>query len=161
LFFGCCFARISWRSSFWPFDSIAWSFLSFPDSIKGISLPHSSLGIPKTDTHLFQIYAAVLCYLLWFSRNKALHEGIIPNSTTLASSINKTTLAHSASWSSLFSKVDEALSPPAKGSSKINFNTAICDNFFAQAIICRNSKVTIIKSMVSIDIFLSFVVIKG
>jgi hypothetical protein len=87
LFFRCIFARVAWRSSFWPLDSLAWSLLSLPDWIIGIIHPFSSLGIPLADTHLFQIFAAVLCDLLWFSRNKAIHEGVILDINALAKSI--------------------------------------------------------------------------
>jgi hypothetical protein len=85
LFFKCCFAKIAWRSSFWPLDSLAWASLTLPNWIKGITTPHASFGIPKFESHLFQIYAAVLCDLLWFSRDKAHHEGIISDISILAS----------------------------------------------------------------------------
>jgi hypothetical protein len=38
---------------------------------------------------MFQIFAALLCDLLWFSRNKAFHEGVIPDIDVLAKSIKK------------------------------------------------------------------------
>jgi hypothetical protein len=38
LFFNCFFARISWRLSPWPLDSLKWSALSLPDWIKEIKL---------------------------------------------------------------------------------------------------------------------------
>jgi hypothetical protein len=125
LFFSCCFARIAWRSFFWPLDSTAWSSLGLTEWIKGIINPHPYLGIPKQESHLFQIYAAILCDLLWFSRNKALHEGIIPDITSLAASIKKIAIAHHAAWSSKTSKVDEVWTLPVKGSFKINFDAAI------------------------------------
>jgi hypothetical protein len=31
LFFKCVFARIAWRSSHWPFDSLKWSSLNLPN----------------------------------------------------------------------------------------------------------------------------------
>jgi hypothetical protein len=89
---------VAWRSSFWPLDSLAWSSLSLPNWIKGIINPHSSFGIPKSDTHLFQIFAAVFCDLIWFARNKAAHEGFIPDLSILASSIRRTSLDHAAAW---------------------------------------------------------------
>jgi hypothetical protein len=112
LFFRCIFARVAWRNSFWPLNSLAWSSLSLPDWIKGIINPFSSLGIPLADSHLFQIFAAVLCDLLWFSRNKAYHEGVIPDINTLANSIRKTTLQHAAAWNSPCPVVQEHWSPP-------------------------------------------------
>jgi hypothetical protein len=100
LFFRCIFARVAWRNSFWPLNSLAWSSLSLPDWIKGIINPFSSLGIPLEDSHLFQIFAPVLCDLLWFSRNKAYHEGVISDINSLANSIRKTTLQHATAWHS-------------------------------------------------------------
>jgi hypothetical protein len=98
LFFSCIFARVAWRQSFWPLDSLSWNSLSLPNWIKGVILPHLTFGIPKLEAHLFQIFAAVLCDLVWFSKNKAVHEGTIPNILKLANTIKKTTLAHSAAW---------------------------------------------------------------
>jgi hypothetical protein len=60
------FARIAWRSSFWPLDSQAWSSLSLSSWVQGIISPHAVFGIPQDDVHLFQIFASVLCDRLWF-----------------------------------------------------------------------------------------------
>ena len=81
--------------------------------------------------------------LLWFSRNKACHEGTIPDFSKLASSIKKTTLAHAAAWKSSSGLKVEAWAPPHKGSIKINLDTAIRDQFIAQAVVCRDHKGTI------------------
>jgi hypothetical protein len=85
---------------FLALDSSAWSSLTPPNWIKGIIHPHSSFGIPKIDSHLFQIFATVLCDLIWFARNKAVHEGFIPDISILASSIRRTSLDHAATWQS-------------------------------------------------------------
>jgi hypothetical protein len=124
-------ARVAWRQSLWPLDSQPWCSLSPPNWIKGIIHPHLTFGIPKPETHLFQIFAMVLCDLLWFSRNKAVHEGIIPNILQLADTIKKTALAHSAAWKSPPVPLTESWTPLAIGSFKINFDTAIRDNFSA------------------------------
>jgi hypothetical protein len=60
------FARIAWRSSFWPLDSQAWSSLSLSSWVQSIISPHAVFGIPQDDVHLFQIFASVLCDRLWF-----------------------------------------------------------------------------------------------
>ena len=107
LFFHCIFAKVAWRHSFWPLDSSTWDSLSLPNWINGITLPYLTFGIPKSDSHLFQIFVVVLCDLLWFNRNKVFHGGSIPNITKLAESINKNALAHLllrsplASWNML------------------------------------------------------------
>jgi hypothetical protein len=114
--------------------------------VKGIISPHIAFRIPYTDVHLFQIYATVLCDLLWFSRNKAIHKGIIPDITKLAVSIKKSYLAHAVAWSSIPAKKDQAWIPPQAGHFKINFDTAIRDQFFVQAAISRDSNGFILKA---------------
>jgi hypothetical protein len=88
----------------------------------------------------------VLCDLLWFSRNKAVHEGIIPNILQLADTIKKTALAHSAAWKSPPVPLTELWTPFAIGSFKINFDTAIRDNFSAQVAVCRDHSGSIISA---------------
>jgi hypothetical protein len=145
LFFSCSFARISWRSSFWPLDSLAWSSISLSGWVKGIISPNTAFGIPQSDVHLFQIYASVLCDQLWFSRNKVIHGGIIPDITKLAAAIKKSALAHAATWSSIPAKIDLVWIPPPVGHFKINFDTAIRDRFSVQAAVCRDSHGSILK----------------
>jgi hypothetical protein len=151
LFFRCIFARVAWRNSFWPLNSLAQSSLSLLDWIKGIINPFSSLGIPLADSHLFQIFAAVLCDLLWFSKNKAYHEGVIPDINSLANSIRKTTLQHAAAWLSPSPVVQERWSPPPAGSFKVNFDTAIPEQFSVQAAVCRDSQGLILKALSQIS----------
>jgi hypothetical protein len=101
---------------------------------------------------LFQIFAFVLCDLLWFARNKAVHEGLIPDITTLASSIKKTTLDHAAAWQSTSSLVKEFWSPPLTGSFKVNyFDIAIQENFSVQAAVSRDSIGKIINALSQSD----------
>jgi hypothetical protein len=100
LFFNCFFARIAWRSSYWPLDSMKWSSLSLSDWIKGILIPNISFGIPLADLHLFQIFAAILCDLLWFSKNQAIHKGVIPDALKLAANIKRVSSEHYATRSS-------------------------------------------------------------
>jgi hypothetical protein len=50
--------------------------------------------------HSNNAFAAVLCDLIWFARNKAIYEGFIPDISILASSIGRTSLDHAAAWQS-------------------------------------------------------------
>jgi hypothetical protein len=150
LFFNYIFARVAWRTFFWPLDSVAWSSLNLPNWIKGIITPHISFSIPLAYSHLFQVFAIVLCDLLWFSRNKAIHEGVVLDVLTLANTIKKTSLEHAAAWKSLSPK-PKAWSLPAAGFFKINFDIAIRDKFSAQAAVCRDSKGRIIKAISQIS----------
>jgi hypothetical protein len=151
LFFNCSIARIVWRSSFWPLDSLAWSALTLSSWVKGIISPHFELGIPLVDEHLFQIYASVFCDLLWFTKNKVIHEGIPPDIAKLASSIKKSSLAHTAAWGSSTVKDPQVWIPPQAGHFKINFDTAIRDQFSVQAAVCRDSNGTILKATTQVS----------
>jgi hypothetical protein len=127
IFFSCIFAQVAWRSSFRPLNSLAWSSLSLSDWIKGIINPHLSFGISKSDSHLFQIFASVLCDLLWFSRNKVAHDGVISDISSLANSIRRISLNHAAVWNSTSPSPKESWIPPPAGTFKVNFDTVIKD----------------------------------
>jgi hypothetical protein len=71
LFFGCIFAKIVWRHSFWPLDSTQFNFSSMVDWIKLIISLFNSLGIPLADCHKFQIFAAVACDILRYYRKSS------------------------------------------------------------------------------------------
>ena len=125
LFFRCSFARITWRTSYWPLDSLAWSSPSLSSWVKGIISPYIAFGIPQSNAHLFQIFAYILCDMLWFSKNKAIHEGIILDISKLALSIKKSSLAHAAAWSTILDKEVQVWTPPQEGFLKINFDVAL------------------------------------
>ena len=93
----------------------------------------------------------MLCDLLWFSRNKAIHKGVIPNINVLAKSIRSTSLEHAATWKSPSPMALEFWSPPPVGSFKVNFDTAIQKQFSVQATVCRDSKGHIIKTLSRIN----------
>lgn len=90
LFFTCLIACVVWRQSFWPLDTIALNVTNMTDWLLIILHPHRMLGVSPTKTHKFQIFAAVACDYLWFTRNKAYHDGIIPNALLISTTINKT-----------------------------------------------------------------------
>jgi hypothetical protein len=127
-------------------DSLAWDSLSLPNRIKGITLPHITFGIPKSDSHLFQIFATILCGLMWFKRNKVFHGGSIPDISKLAESIKKNALAHFTAWKSPFELESASWIPPSKGAFKVNFDTTIKEHFSAQAAVCRDHSGRIIKA---------------
>jgi hypothetical protein len=103
------------------------------------------IGIPQAEIHLFQIFAAVACDYLWFIRNKAHHDGLIPNALIISSTINKTVLEHHSAWKKKLAPIPEvwrSLSPPYL---KINYDTAIRDTFSAQSAVCRDSSGSILR----------------
>jgi hypothetical protein len=82
---------------------------------------------------------------MWFSRNQALHKGVFPKASKLVANINRVSLEHLATWTSKSSPISELWSPPPLDSFKVNFDTAIRDDFSTQATICRNYSGKIIK----------------
>ncbi|XP_059429859.1 uncharacterized protein LOC132163555 [Corylus avellana] len=103
--------------------------------------------IPKSDVHLFQIYATVMCDLMWFSRNRAVHDGVFPNVLVLSTTIKKISLDHFKAWKDISSPCVERWSPPVGSSLKINFDTAIRDSFSAQGAVCRDSSGKILEAV--------------
>jgi hypothetical protein len=85
--------------------------------------------------------------MLWFSRNKAIHDGIIPDISKLALSIKKSSLAHAAAWLLVSAKEVKFWIPPQEGSFKINFKTGIRDHFSTQSTVCRDHRGFILKAV--------------
>jgi hypothetical protein len=103
------------------------------------------LGVPPVETHRFQILPAVACDYLWFSRNKAYHDGIIPNALSISTTINRISLEHYYAWTTKFDKTPAVWKSPSPPYFKINYDTAIRATFSAQAAVCRDSTGSIIK----------------
>jgi hypothetical protein len=70
-----------------------------------------------------------------------------PHIAKLATSIKKTSLAHATTWCSSSVKEVQVWIPPQAGHFKINFNTAIRDQFSVQAVVCRDSNGSILKAI--------------
>jgi hypothetical protein len=103
------------------------------------------LGFSPTETYRFQIFAAVACDYLWFTRNKAHHDGIILNALIISTTINKIALEHYSAWTTKYDKTPEVWKSPSPPYFKINYDTAIKATFSAQVAVCRDSTGSIIK----------------
>jgi hypothetical protein len=86
LFFSCPIARVVWRNSFWPMDILALRISSMVDWLHIILHPQT-IGIPASDSHFFQIFAVVACDQIWYARNKAHHENLVPNALSISAKI--------------------------------------------------------------------------
>jgi hypothetical protein len=128
---------VVWRQSFWPLDSLALPVHDMTDWLFIILNP-ATIGIPQTATHMFQIFAAVACDQLWFSRNKAHHDKIVPNALTISTTINKLVLEHHSAWSSSLIRTPKIWQKPYSSFYKVNYDTAIRPSFSAQAAVLRN-----------------------
>ena len=76
-----------------------------------------------------------------------MHEGVIPDLSSLASSIKRTSLDHAAAWKSSSPLVKVFWSPPAAGTHKINFDTTIKETISVQAAMCKDSNGHIVKAL--------------
>jgi hypothetical protein len=121
-------------------DSTAFHFPSLMDWITFILSPGRSLGIPSEEQHKFQIYASVACDILWFYKNKALHDDVSFDARSVSAHINKISLEHYLAWHPTTQDSVEIWSPPPPNWIKINFDTAIRDSFSVQATVCRDSR---------------------
>jgi hypothetical protein len=97
LFFTYPIARVVWRNSFWPLDSLALRIDSLSDWLSIILHP-KTIGIPISDSHMFQIFTSVAYDQIWFARNKAIHEDLIPNALDISASIKRIAKSHHSSW---------------------------------------------------------------
>jgi hypothetical protein len=149
LFFSCPIARVIWRNSFWPLDISALPIASMADWLLIILHPEK-IGIPLVDTHFFQIFAVIACDQIWYSRNKALHEGLIPNALSISRSVNQISKIHLSAWSTHSPSLKEVWKKPDPDCFKINYDTAIRSTFSAQSAVCRDSNGFIVKSITQI-----------
>jgi hypothetical protein len=94
------------------------------DWIKINNLPRIFSWHNSKDLHHFQIFAAVLCDLLWFYRNKAYHDGLLFDALLISRNINRITREHYKAWALIPLPPEKWKSPPVSWF-KINFDTAI------------------------------------
>jgi hypothetical protein len=109
-----------------------------------IILNPATIGIPHTTTHMFQIFAAVACDQLCFSRNKAHHDKLVPNALAISATINNLVLKHYSAWSSSLIRNPEVWQKPCSPFYKVNYNTAICP-FSAQAAVIKSFSESVIS----------------
>jgi hypothetical protein len=144
LFFSCPIARVVWKNSFWPLDSLALRIDTLFDWLSIILHPET-IGIPISDSHLFQIFAAIACDPIWFARNKVLHKDLIPNALDISCCINRIALNHHSTWHTKLVPHLAVWSAPIPPFYKINYDTTIRPSFSAQASVCRDSTGSIIQ----------------
>jgi hypothetical protein len=149
LFFSCPITRVIWRNSFWPLDILA-LHISFMFDWLNIILHLEMIGIPLVDTHFFQIFAMVACDRIWFSRNKAFHEGLIPNALFVSSSVNQVSRAHSLLGLIKLLPLSRYGRNLILVASRLT-DTTIRSNFSVQAAVCRDSNGFIIQCITKIS----------
>lgn len=99
LFFTCTIARLSGLASiFWPLDTTILNVANIRDWLHIILHPECRPGLPHTEIHRFQIFATIACDFLWFTRNKAYHDGLLPYAFVISTTINRIDLEHFSAW---------------------------------------------------------------
>jgi hypothetical protein len=115
-----------------------------PDYLS-IILHLETIGIPISDSHLFQIFATIACDQIWYARNKALHEELVPNALVISSTINRIVKNHHSAWINKLVPHQAIWKKPSPPFYKINYDTTIRQFFSAQAAVCRDSTGSIIQ----------------
>lgn len=111
------------------------------------------LRIPEEENHQFQIYALVSMDLLWMTRNKAIQEDSVPDPRKPVEQVRRVSSEHSKAWSNKIGVPDvrEEWKPPPEGIIKINFDTAIREEFSSVAAIGRDWKGKTVFACAEID----------
>jgi hypothetical protein len=78
--------------------------------------------------------------MLWFSRNQAMHKGVILEVLKLAENIKRVSSEHLAAWSQKLHPMKETWTKPPQDWSKLSFHAIIRNTFSTQAAVCRNHK---------------------
>lgn len=89
LFIFCPFAQSAWRQAPWPIAVDALHNISMVSCLCMLIDPVSHFSLHPIDEHAFVVFAAVALDLIWFARNKRVHEGTHPDSNLLIRSIQR------------------------------------------------------------------------
>jgi len=131
-------------------DILALRISFMADWLHVILHPHT-IGIPASESHLFQIFAVVACDQIWYARNKAHHENLVPNALSISAKINCISKEHNMVWKIQVSLSLPIWSKPKANSYKINYDTAIREDFSAQSAVCRDSTGAVIQCLAQIS----------
>jgi len=102
--------------------------------VLAILFPYEKLAIPKHDARRFQLFASITMDLIWFSRNKLIHDVLFPSAAKV--------LQHILAWNDRSSP--SLWFPPLLGSFKGNFDVTIMGSFSVAAATISDSSGSII-----------------
>jgi hypothetical protein len=131
-------------------DIFALRICSMADWLHIILHPHT-VGIPASASHFFQIFVTVACDQIWFARNKAHHENLVPNAMTISAKINRLSNEHYGAWKIQVTPYFSAWTRPIASTFKINYDTAIMNTFLAQSAVCRDSNGLVIQCLAQVS----------
>lgn len=125
VFHGCTLANLLWSTSIWGLH-----ISRIPDTYltKWIHIllnAETLLGIRPLSFQSFILHTALLMDVLWFSRNKAIHDGVQIIASDLQNSLSLRFSDHSVSWLLQVSRPAICWIPPEPDQMKIKFDVAI------------------------------------
>jgi hypothetical protein len=109
-------------------DILALRISSMVDWLYVILHPQT-IGIPASDSYFFQIFAAVACDQIWYAKNKAHHENLVPNALSISAKINRISKEHYMAWEIKVTPSFPAWKRPISSTFKINY--CHLENFFS------------------------------
>jgi hypothetical protein len=78
--------------------------------------------------------------MIWFSRNQAVHKGVILEVLKFVENIRKVSSEHIAAWSQKQHPRKATWTKPPQDWCKVSFNAIIRNSFSIQAAVCRNNR---------------------
>jgi hypothetical protein len=142
IFLECDLARILWRSSPWPLMTSVYASRPISDWISAIIFPAASLAIPSSEVRKFQLFAALTLDFIWMSRNKLIHEGLIPSPSKAIRQISFVLNSHVAAWRDC--ALPSIWMPPSAGHFKCNFDVAVRSSFAVAAAVISDESGNIV-----------------
>jgi hypothetical protein len=142
IFLECDLARILWRTSSWPLIISGFATRPISDWVLAILYPVEWLAIPKNEVRRFQIFAALTLNLIWFSRNKLIHDALQPVPSKVFKQLSSSMDHHLSAWQDV--SLPSLWTPLRLGCVKGNFDVAVRDSFDVVAAVISDSSGNII-----------------
>ncbi|XP_059451038.1 uncharacterized protein LOC132181824 [Corylus avellana] len=137
IFLECNLACSLWSSSSWPNVISAFSSKPIQEWIIAVVYPAEKLAIPSAEVRHFQLFAALSLDLIWLSRNKLVHEALLPDPAKVTQHLHSNLGFHLSAWKK--ASLPSLWIPPLVGCLKGNFDVAIKGNFAVAAAVISDS----------------------
>jgi hypothetical protein len=85
-------------SASWPLNTSCLLADPYPDWILAIIDPVTWLSIPKNEVRKFQLFVVLTLDLIWFCRNKLVHEAILPSPNKVLLHLSSSVTRHLSAW---------------------------------------------------------------
>lgn len=134
-----------WNSSPWPNCYAGFSNRPISNWVLAILFSCKKLVIPKHDARRFQLFASITMDLIWFFRNKLIHNAVFPFTAKVLHQILFNLDKHILAWNNRSSP--SLWFPPLLGSFKGNFDVTIRGSFSVAATTISDSSRSIILTL--------------